>query len=685
MLSVRGGASMKANEENLLKFLDGTKQFILPIYQRRYSWTKEQCEQLLEDVCRIGRNENITSHFLGSIVSREEVSTRVQQLYVIDGQQRLTTVSLLLSALGRAIQARGADIGIDQNQIKGYYLFNEKEDGDLRYKQILTTHDKETLIQLLEEVSLPDNSSLLTNNYQFFEDKLKSVDLDVIYKGIDKLMIVSIALESASDNPQLIYESLNSTGLKLSQADLIRNYVLMGQKFDFQKSLYENHWYPMEQRFGKEYAKRFDLFIRDFLTLKTQQIPNKGQVYESFKRYVDDKRKPEDLEAVIKEIVHYSELYVRIVLLEEPDRELRFCFEDIHTLGVEVVIPYLLGVYEDYTLGQIQKAEVIKILQLVESYVFRRAICDIPTNILNKTFAGLIGQIDGSKHLQSLEIAFSKMSGRSLFPKDEDFQREFQTKDVYNFRTRNYLLRKLENHERKEPINIEDYTIEHVMPRSLSDDWRVELGENCTEVHEKYLHTIGNLTLTGYNSELSNSTFIAKQLMEGGFLDSPLRLNADLREAERWGEDTIIKRAEMLSEKALNIWCHHGAPKQAEQAIEEGWTLAEHHHLTGEILKLYQQLRRRILNLDTSISEKINKYEIVYKANTKFAEIQPQSKQLLLWLKTPIHEIDDPLKRCEIRPNYPEWVVFGVSPADELDYIVTLICQAYEKQKVDRL
>ena len=674
---------MKANEENLLKYLDGTKQFILPIFQRRYSWEKKQCEQIWEDIWRIGQNQNIPSHFLGSIVSREEVSTRVQQLCVIDGQQRLTTISLLLSALGRAIGMRNVDIGIDNNRIKGYYLFNDKEDGDLRYKQLLTKHDRTTLIQLLDEGKASDNISLLAENYRFFEDRLKGTNLEIVYMGIDKLMIVSIALDPRSDNPQLIFESLNSTGLRLSQADLIRNYVLMGQEYNFQRSLYESHWYPMEQRFGEEYAKRFDLFIRDFLTLKTRQIPNKGQVYESFKRYVDDKREPEALKAVIKEIVHYSELYACIALLKEPDPELRSCLEEVHALGVEVVIPYLLCVYEDYTLGQIEKAEVIRILQLVESYVFRRAICDIPTNILNKTFAGLIGQIDKSNHLQSLKIAFSKMKGRSSFPPDNEFQHEFQTKNVYNLRTRNYLLRKLENYERKEPIRVKDYTIEHVMPQSLSEEWEAELGENATEVHEKCLHMIGNLTLTGYNPELSNSTFKEKQIMKGGFRDSPLRLNASLREVERWDENAIVKRAGILSEKALNIWRNHGISEVTDTPQKREWILADHHHLTGEILELFQQLRMRILNLDASISEKINKYEIVYKSNAKFVEIQPQAKQLLLWLKLPIHETDDPLEKCKSKANYLNWVVVGVSPADELDYIMALICQAYEKHKAD--
>ena len=323
---------MRANEENLLKFLDGTKQFILPIFQRRYSWEKRQCEQLWDDVLHVGENENIPSHFLGSIVSIGDGSPTVPKFLVIDGQQRLATLSLLLSVLGRAIEVKNVDIGIDRIRLEGYYLFNDREAGELRYKQLLTLHDKDTLIQLLETGEASDNTSLLVKNYQFFEDKLKHVDLEAVYKGIQKLMIVDITLDARSDNPQLIFESLNSTGLSLSQADLIRNYVLMGQEPSIQNRLYKTYWYPMEQSFGTHYAKRFGLFIRDYLTLKARQIPKKGQVYESFKRYVADKQHPEALEAIIKEIVHYSKHYVRIALLKEEDRELRACLEDIHAL-----------------------------------------------------------------------------------------------------------------------------------------------------------------------------------------------------------------------------------------------------------------------------------------------------------------------------------------------------------------
>ena len=550
---------MKANEANLLRFLDGTKQFILPIFQRRYSWEKPHCQQLWDDVERVGENEDIPSHFLGSIVSIPHGTATVPQFLVIDGQQRLTTLSLLLSALSRAIEVRNVKIGTDRERIEEYYLFNRREAGELHYKQLLTKHDKETLIQLLEDREVSDNTSLLVRNYQFFKDKLERTDLATVYKGIQKLMIVDIALDSHGDNPQLIFESLNSTGLGLSQADLIRNYVLMKQELNLQNKLYENYWYPMEQSFGTEYAKRFDLFIRDYLTLKTRQIPNKGKVYESFKKEVPDKkRQPEALEAIISEIVHYSKHYVRIALLVEADRELLACLEDIHALSVEVAFPFLLGVYEVYTQGQIEKADVIEIFRLTESYVFRRVICGIPTNTLNKTFAALTGQIDKDNYLQSLKVIFSEWEGAQRFPSDNEFQQEFLIKDIYNLRTRNYLLRKLENDGRKEPISVGDYTIEHVMPQTPSEEWQAELGEDWRETHEIYLHTIGNLTLTGYNSELSNRSFKEKQDIPGGFLDSPLRLNRSLAEAERWDETAIEKRADELFQTALKIWTDTG-------------------------------------------------------------------------------------------------------------------------------
>lgn len=561
---------MQATETSFLKFLRVPNQFRIPIFQRRYSWEEQHCEQLWRDVLRIGQNDEIPSHFLGSIVYIEPGGSQnvsaVSELLVIDGQQRLTTLSLLLLALKRTIEKSGAKIGITPKQISNYFLFNADEEGELRYRQLLTYHDKDTLIQLLENRELPSNASpRLVENYRFFETKLQTINLEEVYAGIQKLAIVDIALDRRYDDPQLIFESLNSTGLNLSQADLIRNYVLMGQELDFQNKLYNDYWHPMEQRFGDAYTKRFDSFVRDYLTLKRQQITNIDDVYETFKMHVPRHTTPDALETIITEISRYSKHYVRIALGKEKNTELRDCFADINTLEVTVAFPFLLEVYEDYTQGCIQKSEFIEILRLVESYVFRRTICDIPTNSLNRTFAGrLMPKVNKSNYVESLKKAFLDLSEQSSsyrYPTDSEFKQEFLVKGVYNNLGRcRYLLRKLENHENKQPVHcIEDYTVEHVMPQNpdLSDEWKEELGENWQEVQEKYLHTIGNLTLTGYNPELSDHSFSEKKEHEpGGFRDSRLRLNDSLLQVQKWNEDAILARAKKLAEKALKIWIY---------------------------------------------------------------------------------------------------------------------------------
>ena len=556
---------MKANEIYFLKFLEPRSQFSIPIFQRPYSWEKSHCKQLWDDILRIGENHEIPSYFLGSIVYMEEDTApigTVSRFLVIDGQQRLTTLSLLILALGKAIEEQDNEIGITLDQLSSFYLFNDKTDGDLRYKLRLTRPDKDTLIQLLEDridlQELPSGvSPLLLDSYRFFETKLNPDNLKAIYTGIQKLIIVGIILELPDDNPQLIFDSLNSTGLELSQTDRIRNYVLMGQGTDLRNKLYENYWSPIQDRFGSEHASWFDWFIRDYLTLKTRQIPNIKSVYEKFKAYVPSTTESEKLERILGDIKHYSKHYVKFTLLCETDPDLRDCFEDIDELGAGVARPFLLEVYEDYEKGRIEKAEMIQILRLVESYVFRRAVCGIPTNSLNKTFAALIAGVNKADYLRSLKAIFSRMRSYRSYPSDEEFKEALLIKDVYNFKRCDYLLRKLESYGHKEPFDAAKYTVEHVMPQdpNLSDEWKEELGENWQKVHGKYLHTIGNLTFTGYNPELSNHSFTEKKHRDpGGFLQSRLRLNDSLVQVKKWDETAIQNRAEELAEKAIKIW-----------------------------------------------------------------------------------------------------------------------------------
>ena len=559
---------MKATETRFERFLQGVKQFVIPIYQRTYSWSEDQCEQLWDDIVRVSENEDIPGHFIGSIVYIErglyQVSA-VPQLLVIDGQQRLTTLSLLLIALAKELESSESK-KITSNKILNSYLLNNDEIEDKKYKLILTQSDKETIFDLLENRDVSDSHSKnIVDNFNFFRNKIQKskIPVDSLYQGICKLIIVDISLDSNYDNPQLIFESLNSTGLELSQADLIRNYVLMGLESKTQEEIYNNVWYPMEKKFGhSEGIDFFDRFMRDYLTIKTDEIPKEKEVYQSFKEYFSSQGK--EIHELVNDIYYYSKFFTTLVFENADDSEINKIIHDINSLSVDVVYPFLLQIYRDYNQNIVTREEFLEILKLLESYVFRRQICVIPTNSLNKTFATLYGYVDKKNYLESLKAAFALKDSYKRFPTDIEFSEQFQIKNVYNFRTRSYLFRKLENYERKEPVVIDEYTLEHIMPQNekLSSEWQTELGEKWQEVHETHLHRVGNLTLTGYNSELSDRPFQKKQTMGGGFKDSPIRLNSSITSLEHWNKETIEKRSKELSGKALMIWSFPHVPQE---------------------------------------------------------------------------------------------------------------------------
>lgn len=552
---------MQAKQTNLLQFLQGAKQFIIPIYQRTYSWRVSECEQLWHDILRVAQNEAIPTHFLGSIVYVSKgvfVVSSVPQLLVIDGQQRLTTLFLFLAALGEAFKAQGDEL--EWNKICEYYLFNKFERGDGHYKLLLTQGDKNTLISILEGSEEPEQASVhLKENYQFFKQQIADslVSLETLYKGINKLIIVDIALEQ-HDNPQLIFESLNSTGVDLSQTDLIRNYILMGLDNDEQIKLYNTYWHQMERTFAQGFdANLFNRFMRDYLTLRTGTIPNVDKVYAAFKAYHQD-RLHISMEAILAEIYEYSKYFTHIIMTREKDPELRRCFEDIRTLELNVAYPFLLEVYYDYEHQKLSREDFVAILQLIESYIFRRLICGIPTQGLNRVFALLAKEIDKEHYRESIQAIFLQRSSSGRFPRDEEFRPAFMVKDIYNFRNRGYLFGKLENHKRLALLNVSNYTVEHIMPRNknLSLEWQQELGSNWQEVQARYLHTIGNLTLTvhNHNAEMSDRPFREKRQVSFGLTQSGLQLNASLEGLEHWNEQEIEKRAKILAEVAIQIW-----------------------------------------------------------------------------------------------------------------------------------
>lgn len=689
---------MKASSANLLSVIKGPKQFIIPIYQRTYSWQKDQCNQLFSDILRIGRDTATTVHFVGSIVYFQESIHNVcdvPKLLVIDGQQRLTTVTLLIAALAEFIRDSSVEIDTTATKLQNYYLFNAEEESELRYKLLLTRQDKETLINIIRGVSVTkEHSQRVAENFAFFKEKINAENAADVYNGILRLFIVDVALEKGVDNPQLIFESLNSTGLDLSQADLIRNYILMGQEVTLQNELYEKHWFPMERSYGNEYSSYFDWFVRDYLSTKTGTIPKIQGVYHAFKDYAQSNDSPNTITEIVADIHQYSGYYVNMVLHQEPTPQLAEGFKRISRLKVDVSYPFLLAIYYDYDNQIITKEQFYEIICLTENYVFRRAICGIPTNSLNKTFVSLYKSIQKENYLESLKAAFQGLSGHRRFPSDSEFKREIVVKNVYNFRNRNYLLDRLENFNEKELVNISNCTIEHILPQNtnLSVGWRNMLGDRWKDIQEQYLHTLGNLTLTAYNSELGDKSFDEKKTIEGGFSDSPIRLSKFLRRTDVWNESQIQARAKELADKAVQIW--HG-PNLSQEVLSkyqmreemEDYTLDHYNYLDGEMLALYHALRKRILNIDSSVREERKKLYIAFKSSSNFVDIVPQKSKLKLSLNIKFADLIDPKGLGEDVSEKGRWgngdVEIGLCDTSQTNDVMDLIQQAFDKQSED--
>jgi predicted transport protein/uncharacterized protein with ParB-like and HNH nuclease domain len=578
-------------------------------------------------------------------------------------------------------------------EIQDTYLINKHKKDESKYKLLLTRNDKETFTKLIDGIDLDANDSKrIAENYNFFKGKIYTENVQAIYHGIKKLSIVDVILERGKDNPQLIFESLNSTGLDLSQADLIRNYILMGQGHDEQRNLYEKYWYPMEQSFGDK-IDALAWFIRDYLTMEESVIPRIDLVYETYKIFMSSKNGFRTVAETVKSLYRYSKYYVRAALLKEEDSQLIKKFKEIAKLKIDTSYPFILSVYGDYEDKILTKDEFVEILDTITNYVFRRAICGIPTNSLNKTFATLTKRVKKETYLESVKAAFILMDSYRRFPSDIEFNNAIQIKNVYNFRPRNYLLESLENWDRKEPVNAENYTIEHILPQNPNTpiEWQQELGSNWKIIKDKYLHTLGNLTLTGYNSELSDKPFSDKKIIHGGFDSSPLLLNESVRKEPKWDENAIKQRATTLSERAIIIW---ESPKLPEEVLtkykepettNDGYYDLEHYeYLQGELLDLYKQLEKRILNIDPSVHIELKKQYIAFKSITNFVDIVPQKKRLRLSLNIDYGVIRDPKGMCKDISNLGRWgngdVVVGLDKISELDYIMELIEQAFETQ-----
>jgi uncharacterized protein with ParB-like and HNH nuclease domain len=588
---------MRVYNKKFVEFLEGNdKHFVIPVYQRNYDWSKDHCKRLFDDILEI-HLKGYNNHFLGTIVSIYDEQSEKREYLIIDGQQRITTLSLLLLALYDLLDKEEIKSTLNKEEIRDEYLVNKYSDGDKRIRLKPVKDDNLAFVQLFKEhdTHIPDSN--VTNNYNYFKERIKKLNISVedFYRAVKRLIIVEIELIRSEDDPQMIFESLNSTGLSLTQSDLVRNFILMKQPTKEQEQFYNQYWYKIE----KNTKFNVDSFIRDFLTYKERVIPNKDKVYDSFKKFVRQNH-PEDIENFLKELLKFSTYYNKIAFSREENEDINNLLKRINKLEVSVSYPFLLEVFDDYNEGILKKEDVVGILKILESFAFRRLITDLPTNALNKIFQILgrdIKKVDNYKenYIEILKYLLINKKGSQKFPIDSDFCDRFKSRDVYNLKSKNrlHLLESLENYENKEEVKVEELlndktlNIEHIMPQTLTKSWINSLGQEFHQIHEKWLHTIGNITLTGYNSKMSNKSFLEKRDMEKGFKQSRLFLNKYLSDLDEWNEENIKKRSEILCEIALKIWPYPKTDYKLPKKTENLYSLSEDRSFTGEKIESY--------------------------------------------------------------------------------------------------
>ena len=558
---------MKGSEAKMTGFMEGAdKRYIIPVYQRKYDWKLENCRQLYSDLKKIVL-EGRSSHFFGSIVSSVvPVGSRLEY-HIIDGQQRLTTVTLLLLAMRNLIaqQKLVSQSGRLDEQIAQRFLISPWAAADDQIKLRPVKGDREALARLFGDEEDFDPASNLTHNYRFFCDMLlkESISIDELYAAIGKLEIISITLDH-DDNAQLIFESLNSTGLALEEGDKIRNYILMGLNPREQNSYYDTYWTKIEKCTGNDVSS----FVRDYLSIKEQVTPTLNTVYHAFKVYADGIRQP--ITTLLDDLLRYARLFEKLRTCKSGlgEKRLDDCLYRMSRLDIGVTRPFLMEVLRLNQDGKLSSQDVLTVFLTTEDYLFRRNICEVPTNALNKIFLMLNKEIlryDGTTENYVEKFVYALLSKRESgrFPDDEEFSTALAAKQVYLMRGKYkaYLFERLENHgtiETKDVYTHLDnkvYTIEHIMPQHLTPAWTRALGPNSAEIHSTWLHRLANLTLTGYNPNLSNKTFAEKRdAAEGGYKASGLKMNQRIAQKETWGLIELEERNHELAVLALKIW-----------------------------------------------------------------------------------------------------------------------------------
>lgn len=585
---------MKGSECRLIEYMQGSmKRFIIPVYQRNYDWKTENCKQLYDDLVKVVKT-NRKSHFFGSIVSVYNPSGHNMEYLVIDGQQRLTTVSLLFLAMYNLmtkgiVEPSNPYLG---KQIYEDFLVDKYQPKETRIKLKPVKNDQTAFGKLFDDESDYIIGSNLTANYNYFYERIqkREITIDQLFDAIFRLEIINIELNS-EDDPQLIFESLNSTGLDLSEGDKIRNFILMGLPANLQDEYYEKYWNKIEE------CTKYDVssYIRDYLSIKQQAIPSQKRIYANFKDFVEFSNiQTEDL---LEEILAYANRYKVLLNGGTNSKSLNACIYRLNRLESTVTRPFFLEVLRMYDETKLDISQVAEIFMTTENYLFRRTICDLPTNALNKIFLMLHREIvryDGSEdnYVEKFKYALLSKKERARFPRNEEFSTAFTERQIYLMNSKNkiYILERLENFGTAEDKDVYRhcdegvYSIEHIMPQHLTPTWVSDLGEDYEQIHELWLHRIANLTLTAYNSKYSNSSFAEKKSMENGFDDSGIRMNTYISKKDKWTLAELEERNDYLIARSLTIWEFPATEFKPAEKQMDSYTLDDDVELRGRLI-----------------------------------------------------------------------------------------------------
>ena len=601
---------MDAHKLWMLRDFIGTNKvlFRIPVYQRNYDWSESNCNRLLDDIYGIMQSGD--KHFLGTIVfmAAKSGGFALQEYIIIDGQQRLTTLMLILKALSVVAESVGDDC---YHEIEEQYLHNKYCDEEFKVKLKPIKSDNNQFLLLLEDkIDEMDEDTHIYHNFMLCKERFerwaeKGINPSQVLDALTKLEIVEIVLTKGEDDPQVIFESINSTGLELSNADLIRNYLLMNA--DDQEKLYENYWLYIEKTLrNKMDYSNLDAFFMQYIVYKTSKPVNSRQLYNSFVKLFKDSGYSQ--ESILKELRYYAEIFGAFVYgsAKYSERINRLLYR-LRVLNQTTCYPFLLHVFDDYHQGVIDEETVEEILQFILAYLLRRMVCGVPSNTLRGLFTYLYNRIfkvasNKQKYYETLNKFLFTVSSKDVIPSAGEFERALQKANIYgNNALCRFLLLDIENGDGKEILQAENLTIEHIMPQTLSADW----SHIRPEEHEEYLHTLGNLSVTGYNSELSNKSFAEKQdiIRENS---KAVILNSDVLDKESWNITTIQARAKRL---AGIVMTRYKIDRIVDDSIEfeyiETLTLDNYDEVTGKKLvsfklfgETYRQNKYALMLLD---------------------------------------------------------------------------------------